>query len=242
MLEKDYNQNLYTETKYLYQTCIHNFNKLNKAFGFNEVCSINASFLFALEQGYLSASKKLLKKGSYQDIIGLSGADVILGHGVCRHISCLLKDVFNDNQIQSIPLITSTHESSMIEKILGNHMIVFATKEDKKIIIDALNHYYLKQKGSKIYQDSLEKWKIKMYATKLWVENVEQESWVKYKKLLTGNLLNISEEEALYIEKKVMNICSKNRYMYEKLFLENYEMYKEIEDKLVRIRKRENVK
>lgn len=90
------------EIKLLYQEFITNYNKMNKTFGFNEPISIYTMFNYLIGHGYLSKDKTFrIQNNSYTSLSWLSGADVINGSGVCRHIASMLTDILNDYKINA---------------------------------------------------------------------------------------------------------------------------------------------
>lgn len=244
LLYDNYDMNLYNETAVMYQNVIRKFNELNNVFGFQDLFSLNASFLFALKGGYFSFKGRMVYDAPFYDIFSLYGADIIAGHGVCRHISCLLIDIFKDLSIEAYPLAVEAYRMTLLDRLYGNHMIVIAKDGDKKIVLDSVNNHYLMQKRSKVYNNSDIDWKIKLITTKFWIKKVQKENWRAFKRLLSSNILNIMEDEAKYLEQKALDICFKNRDMYTNFFLENYELYRDIACKLRRIEKikYENVK
>lgn len=84
------------EIKILYQQFINNYNDLNKTMSFNEVIQIHTMFNYLLYKGYLSKDKNF-KFGTQEarEISAISGANIIMGTGVCRHISSMLTDILN---------------------------------------------------------------------------------------------------------------------------------------------------
>lgn len=90
------------EAKEIYDGIITDYNKINCDFGFNEPVSICSLADYAIQDGYFSVDKKYTF-GQYdvKDIKGIGGANIMAGKGVCRHISALLMDVYNDYGMES---------------------------------------------------------------------------------------------------------------------------------------------
>lgn len=101
---KNYTKDV-TEIRKLYKDFICNYNKLNKIFDLNDPISIYTMFNHLLYKGYLSTGKKFeFSQKQARDIDGLYGTDIITGKGVCRHISSMLTDILNEDEIDTIDL------------------------------------------------------------------------------------------------------------------------------------------
>lgn len=93
------------ELKKLYNEFIKSYNKLNKVFDFNDPIQIYVMYNYLLYKGYLSINKNFEFTKEYaKDIKNLYGSEIITGHGVCRHISSMLVDIYNDYGIKSAKL------------------------------------------------------------------------------------------------------------------------------------------
>ena len=90
------------EAKEIYDGIITDYNKINKDFGLEEPVSICSLADYAIQDGYFSVDKKYTF-GQYdvKDIKGIGGANIMAGKGVCRHISALLMDIYNDYGMES---------------------------------------------------------------------------------------------------------------------------------------------
>ena len=90
------------EVRKLYYEFITNYNKLNKTFDLNEPIEIYAMYNYLLYSGYLSSGKNFkFSNEKTRDITSLNGADIIVGTGLCRHISSALTDILNDYGIDA---------------------------------------------------------------------------------------------------------------------------------------------
>lgn len=86
----------------LYIDFLNNYNKLNKVFDLSNPVEIHMMFNYLLYKGYLSKNKDFqFSSKQARDLKGLSGAEVITGKAVCRHISGMLTDILNGYGIES---------------------------------------------------------------------------------------------------------------------------------------------
>lgn len=69
----------------------------------------------------------------------LTGARVIQGTGVCRHVSVLLNDVLNISGQTSCVLTVSTKDD-LISRIKGDHAVVGIVEDNKKYAFDPLRN------------------------------------------------------------------------------------------------------
>ena len=89
---KDFN-----DLRLLYDDIIKRYTKLNKEFDFKNPLEVYSCYIYMLNNGYLSSSKKFnYKNEDVNDFAERLGFDVVNGHGVCRHIASLLNDEFKD--------------------------------------------------------------------------------------------------------------------------------------------------
>lgn len=86
-----------TEILGIYNRFIKNYNELNRTFGFNHPVEVFAMFDYLLHEGYLSKNMEFdFSDENVIDVPKLYGVNIFNGDGVCRHISYLLNDIFND--------------------------------------------------------------------------------------------------------------------------------------------------
>lgn len=119
----------------LYDEFIKNYNKLNKVFDFNDPVSIHVMFSYLLYKGYLSSGKsfEFSEKGTI-DLVFIEGANVISGHGVCRHIASMLTDILNDNNMNTVNIDCYKR---YIQEAIGN--IVSEEEYSREKNIDFIN-------------------------------------------------------------------------------------------------------
>lgn len=93
------------EVRVLYQEFINNYNELNRIFSLEDPIQIYTMFNYLVNRGYLSKDKSFeFTSKDARDIEGIYGANVIMGKGVCRHISSMLTDILNGHGIDAFNL------------------------------------------------------------------------------------------------------------------------------------------
>lgn len=98
------------ELKKLYYTYLTNFINIIRQMGFNNPIEICALFRYCLEKGYLSNGGQFTFENIFPDISNIEGVHVIEGHGVCRHIAPMLRDILNLLNIPSAILTLYARE------------------------------------------------------------------------------------------------------------------------------------
>jgi len=157
-------KNLYDEI--IKNTCIF-YNDL----GATDTIGIFATYVYMYRNGYFSHNKQILYSSNLKDFSNMNGLDIIRGHGVCRSISSMLKDIYNEMGMKSINLdvkadlqtlknieslstidLDSTEQSHKYVKIieiitkyipLFNHLITMVEKDGINYILDPTNDAFL---------------------------------------------------------------------------------------------------
>jgi len=93
-----------------YHLFLKEYVKLQKTFSFDKPLEIYAMFDFLLHQGYLSSGKSFGydAQANVFDITDLYGVDVFKGTAVCRHIGCMLNDIYEYSNLKGNTLTTGT--------------------------------------------------------------------------------------------------------------------------------------
>ena len=79
-----------------------------------------------------------------KEIFGLSSLEIILGHGVCRHFSGMLNDIFKESGVDSKGVMFFLADEGKKIYILPNHAIVVAKKDGLMHILDPTNSIIFK--------------------------------------------------------------------------------------------------
>lgn len=284
------------EIRTLYQQFIKNYNKMNKDFELKNPIQIYTMFNYLLYKGYLSKGKEFQFSGEEaRDIPAIYGTNIILGKGVCRHISSMLKDILNDYGIEAYNLgcysrtynvninITKQQEYSYDElrEWVKKHVIdertncflnalidemekqkkfaefSYKQEEDKNLIKKMVgNHliccsryngedYYLDPTQTRIYRLNTDfntlfdsekdsDMKIKQTAT-IFSNNVKE--YIEMKKMLLNPNPSISIEEEQELVLTTKNLCKENMDIFEQFYNDNSEIYDELSNCLIKIRK-----
>ena len=141
------------EIQKIYDEIIRHYSKLNEVFDFNNPVEIYALYVYAVEKGYLSFHHNFEYGQTDEDvekeISGLSGVEIILGHGVCRHFSGMLNDIFKESGVESKKCYVFSYDESKKNLYIPNHVIVVAKDDGVMYILDPTNSLIFKPGDSK---------------------------------------------------------------------------------------------
>ena len=147
----------------LYQEFITRYNQLNKVFSLDDPIQIYAMFQYLLYRGYLSVDKEfLLSDDKARNLSGLLGTGIIAGQGVCRHISSMLTDIFNDYGIEANLLGVYYSEHDVSARVIAELFELL-----QKHIIDA-QLYYSRMEEIEALEEELKKSNGRNISTKLY--------------------------------------------------------------------------
>lgn len=172
----------YKELKTLYDEIIKDTSNFYNELGINNPISIFATYVYMYRNGYFSHDKKFLYSNDMKDFAKLSGLDVVRGRGVCRSISSMLTDIYNDMGMTSYNLSVNTSREQLkhlsdiegttlekdksgekIAKIVGkiteiipiaNHLITMVEQDGKNYILDPTNNGMLRYRSNRLLQVS----------------------------------------------------------------------------------------
>lgn len=214
------------EIQKIYDEIIGHYSKLNKIFDFNNPVEIFALYVYAVEKGYLSFHHNF-EHGQTDDdvekeILGLSGVEIILGHGVCRHFSAMLNDIFKESGVDSKKCYVFLADEGKKNLYIPNHVIVTTEIDGLTYLLDPTNYITFKPSDSKsIYVSG----KHYVYIT-------------PYERLKLGkNLEFTSEKDDETLMNRSKKICSENRDMLKSFYKENKDLYEEIAQKKLSLQK-----
>ena len=124
----------YKDLKSRYDQIINNTSEFYESIGLLEPVSIFATYVYMYRSGYFSHNQKFRYSFNMLDLAKLSGMDVIRGTGVCRSISSLLTDIYNQMGMTSYNLAVSvTKEKLSKMKELNPISLEEELKEDSKL-------------------------------------------------------------------------------------------------------------
>lgn len=281
----------------LYNTFLINYDKLNKIFDLNNPVEIYTMFNYLIYKGYLSKDKEFFFSSKQsRDLSGLTGADIITGKGVCRHISAMLTDILNTSGIESARLgvcsknyilqinnleqekytreelvnYVRTHiidedvykiameiiktlvdeenknieisfetsdEKNVFRKLIGNHAISYAYDNGISYFLDPTqNRIYRKKETEQnvLYDSEYDGIPIKVLSS-ITLNDLKKYKWLS-QELSKPNLSISKEEEQQFIE-KTLEKCENNQDIFEKFYSDNSELYDDITEKVLSIKR-----
>lgn len=214
------------EIQKIYDEIIRHYSKLNEVFDFNNPVEIYSLYVYAVEKGYLSFHHNF-EYGQTDDefekeILGLSGVEIILGHGVCRHFSGMLNDIFKENGVDSKMCYVFSDDESKKNLYIPNHVIVVAKDDGVMYILDPTNSLIFKPGDSK----------------SIYVSEDAYAYISPFERLKLGKKLEFSsrEDDETQMNKSI-KICSENRDILKSFYKENKDLYEEIVQKKLSLQK-----
>lgn len=214
------------EIQKIYDEIIRHYSKLNEVFDFNNPVEIYALYVYAVEKGYLSFHHNF-EYGQTDDdvekeISGLSGVEIILGHGVCRHFSGMLNDIFKESGVESKKCYVFSYDESKKNLYIPNHVIVVAKDDGVMYILDPTNSLIFKPGDSK----------------SIYVSEDAYAYISPFERLKLGKNLEFSsrEDDETQMNKSI-KICSENRDILKSFYKENKDLYEEIVQKKLSLQK-----
>lgn len=214
------------EIQKIYDEIIRHYSKLNEVFDFNNPVEIYASYVYAVEKGYLSFHHNF-EHGQTDDdvekeIFGLSGVEIILGHGVCRHFSAMLNDILKESGVDSKKCYVFLAGIGKKNLYIPNHVIVVAKDDGVMYILDPTNSLIFKPGDSK----------------SIYVSEDTYAYISPFERLKLGKNLEFSsrEDDETQMNKSI-KICSENRDILKSFYKENKDLYEEIVQKKLSLQK-----
>lgn len=214
------------EIQKIYDEIIRHYSKLNRIFDFNNPVEIFALYVYAVEKGYLSFHHNFEYGQTDEDvekeISGLSSLEIILGHGVCRHFSAMLNDIFKESGVDSKRCYVFLADEGKKNLYTPNHAIVVAKKDGLMHILDPTNSIIFKPGDS----------------NSIYVSGKHYVYINPYERLKLGkNLEFTSEKDDETQMNRSKKICSENRDMLKSFYKENKDLYEEIAQKKLSLQK-----
>lgn len=214
------------EIQKIYDEIIRHYSKLNEVFDFNNPVEIFALYVYAVEKGYLSFHHNFeygqTDDEAEKEISGLSGVEIILGHGVCRHFSGMLNDIFKESGVDSKKCYVFSDDEGKKNLYIPNHVIVTTEKDGLTYLLDPTNYITFKPSDSK----------------SIYVSGDDYIYINPYERLKLGKNLEFSSREDDETQmNKSKKICSENRDILKSFYKENKDLYEEIVQKKLSLQK-----
>lgn len=214
------------EIQKIYDEIIRHYSKLNEVFDFNNPVEIFALYVYAVEKGYLSFHHNFeygqTDDEAEKEILGLSGVEIILGHGVCRHFSGMLNDIFKESGVDSKKCYVFSDDEGKKNLYIPNHVIVTTEKDGLTYLLDPTNYITFKPSDSK----------------SIYVSGDDYIYINPYERLKLGKNLEFSSREDDETQmNKSKKICSENRDILKSFYKDNKDLYEEIVQKKLSLQK-----
>lgn len=231
-----------------YQEFIKNYNEdINKTFHLSNPLEVYYVFNILLSNGYLSKNKEFhyYDNPIFADVENLLGTEIFSGISVCRHSSAMLSDILNEFGTPACQLGVNVVNDDISTRrrlnpfVYANHAIVFATQDEKSYFLDpTINTAYRRDQENPniLYYDDNEKIRILINKNTSTIINITNKNY----KLIRQNLLkqypSVSLEEEHEKFKQLYAFCQLSAPYLEKFFAHNQEIYRDIDDKLEKIK------
>lgn len=285
-----------SEIRKLYQQFIQNYNKMNKDFELNNPVQIYTMFNYLLYGDYLSKDKEFQFSGEEaRDITAIYGTNIMIGKGVCRHISSMFRDILNNYGIEAYNLgcycrtynvnvkmiemqkfsyeeqkewvkkhiidertncflivlieemekqkkyaefsYEQEEDKNPIKKMVGNHVICYSRYNGKDYYLDPTQtRIYRLNSDSNTLFDNEEDSDMKIRQTSSILANSTKE-YMEMRKMLANPTSSISIEEEQKLVLGTKKLCEQSIDIFEQFYNDNSEIYDEIANRLVKIKK-----
>ncbi len=227
------------EINELYNEFLNNYKILNETFNLNEPLSIYKMYVNLLYNGYLSKDKTFeFNNQNSKEFNNLFGINIFNGYGVCRHISPMLSDILNKSNITSYNISTYVEEEKdkYLSKLLGNHLITFATLNNYDYFLDPTRNKIYRRDDNILYGKD----NIKITSKIIDIDNF----YSKYSnsdKINKTELFKFNKNIEENIEYEIFNYIDKlfndNKDIIEKFYNDNKEIYETVSNKTLKIKK-----
>jgi len=232
--------------KNIYNKIISNYIELNNNLNLTNIIEIYLLYTILVHKGYLSKKHKFTigTKKTESDLIKcnlIKGADVINGLGVCRHLSAMLKDIYDKMNINNeiIPVYFYNVGEEIKTYPLGNHVINLVSENNKTFYLDPMNTCKWDKVGKNILvtydNNALDISSIANWIDIIDYNNMNVVALQNIKRLLSLNSI-MSKKEYESIKKNLIYIYENNLDFFEKFYNENSEYYNDISSKLKEIK------
>lgn len=145
----------------------------------------------------------------------------------------IIEEFYNAN-IKNIEFSPSTNDATVLEKIFGNHAISFALKDEKSYFLDPTREMiYRMDKSKKILCDENGNNVSTRLIPSILLGN--SKTYFEMRKKIFNPSISTLEEQA-FIE-KTLDKCKDNMDIFEQFYASNSELYDDISNKVLNIRR-----
>lgn len=126
---------------------------------------------------------------------------------------------------------------NVIDRIIGNHMISFAFKDDKSYFLDPTQTriYRLKESDKKILYDEICEFPIKLDFS---ITCNNSKDFKNMKEKILKRYPSIPKDTEKLMINETLDTCNNNIDIFERFYNENSELYNDITDKVLKIKKK----
>lgn len=156
--------------KSAYGEVLDNYANLMNKFDLNNPIQISTMHANMVEDGYLSVNNKFkFDRKNVYDYNGINGANIINGHGVCRHYAALLSDLLNRMNIDAFNLTVCFPDYGLSIELLKNQ--VGQTREEiyaniRKYFINPDYANQIMEALDKLMEDNKKEFKVTLFNQK----------------------------------------------------------------------------
>lgn len=154
-----------------------------------------------------------------------------------------LIDELVDNRNQNIEISSEMiDDKNILKRKVGNHAISFAFKDGKSYFLDPTQTriYRMKESNEGTLYDS-ECDDIPMRLISSIVLNDSKDYYLQMKKRLSNPSLSITAAEEQALVKATLDKCKNNMNIFEQFYVDNCELYDDISNKVLNIRKHKSI-
>lgn len=236
-----------TKITKIYNEIIKNYAHLNYDLGFENPIEIYTLFHKLMHRGYLSFGYNFeYNTTETLNNKNILGVDVINGKGVCRHISAMLQDIFDELKINNeiLPIYLYEDNSSNKFHLSGNHVINLASQNNRVYFLDPTNGYiWIRISGTSLLtfkNTEFEVAKISNWIDILDYNNDSLEVLKNIKKMLLMDAKLKRQDDKII--STVNKIFRNNKDIFEKFKEVNKPLYNEIANNIAKIKTKINKK
>jgi len=234
----------YNEIRKIYEIIITNYSELNLMFNLNNPVEIYFIYLLSLYKGYLSKTNDFEYKDDERILLNynnLQGADILNGYGVCRHISAMLKDIYDKLEINNEILPIYLNQEKIKKRLItSNHVINIACDNDKSFLLDPTNSYVWYKVGKKcLIHVNKKDISIASITNQFDILSYNDYNINKLKtiKCMLSKTSDLTKEDILLLE-RTSDIFLDNLVTFEQFKNENIKYYLEVTERLTELKSR----
>lgn len=215
----------------VYDSMISDYITLQEKFDVKNPLDITSFYTYMYRNGILSEKNafRYSIEPKY-DLPNFFELDVINGEGCCRNIASFLHNILDKCDMKNFRLQAyhPSGEDSFVKRKYGNHLIVAVFYENHRYLLDPTNNTLLTG-SEKIVSDG--KHNISLCLTASTFDHISNRDKKKIINLVDG----INLYEGRKQNKKIWNMCEKNRDILYNFYLDEFDKYREINEKLTSV-------